>query len=373
MKKGLLLAGLLTLMTLNATAQEKELVSKPKFSGYFIGNYTANFQDGKESNTFNLRILRLILKGRILGDFEYTIQGQANGNTQNLGTSPRLVDLNVEWQKYPFFKVKVGQFKRPFTFENPMNPIDIGFMSLAQNVTALSGFSDRTGEHASNGRDIGVQLQGDFLPDANGRNMLHYQVGVFNGQGINLGDVDTKKDIIGGITYSPVKGVRVGVYGWEGTHARKGTWVDQEGQTHEGVNSLRQHRYALSAEYKDDDWQVRSEYIHSTGYGFKNRYQKEADAKDAEVNWAAGDKADGVYAVVIAPIVKQKLRAKARYDLYRPSGEWGNAITKYDVGLNYLFHKNLEVQAQYTLVNDRSLPDDNHNYSIVNCQLCVRF
>ena len=373
MKKKLWMATLMALASLTLAAQEKkELFTMPKFSGYFIGNYTADFQEGKESNTFNLRILRLIVKGRILGDFEYTVQAQANGNTQNLGASPRLVDLNVEWQKFPYFKVKAGQFKRPFTFENPMNPIDIGFMSLAQNVTNLSGFTDRTGEHASNGRDIGVQLQGDFLPDADGRNQLHYEVGVFNGQGINLADVDQKKDIIGGITYSPVKGVRIGVFGWEGTHARKGTWTDQKGEQQSGINSLRQHRYAISAEYMDDDWQLRSEYIHSTGYGFKNRYQKDTSAADAEVNWDAGDKADGVYVVAIAPIIKQKLRAKARYDLYRPSGEWGSAKTQYDVGLNYLFHKNLEVQAQYTLVNDRALTDK-HNYSILNCQLCVRF
>lgn len=371
MKKLLTTLALMALLPVMGLAQE--LVTKPKFSGYFIGNYTANFQDGNESNTFNLRILRLIVKGRILGDFEYTVQGQANGNTQNLGSSPRIVDINMEWQKYPFFKVKMGQFKRPFTFENPMHPIDIGFMSLGQNVTALSGFTDRSGEHASNGRDIGLQFQGDFVQDKTGRYLFHYQVGVFNGQGINVADVDKKKDIIGGITYSPVKGVRLGLFGWEGSHARKGQWLDQEGRTHEGVNSLKQHRYAISAEYMNDDWQVRSEYIHNTGYGFKTRFQKSENNSDPTVDWAQGNKADGVYALVIAPIIKHKLRAKARYDLYRPAGSWATAKTQYDMGLNYEFHRNLEIQTQYTLVNDRSLADGKHNYGILNAQLCVRF
>ena len=58
--------------------------------------------------------------------------------------------------------VAVGQFKRPFTYENPMNPIDQGFMGYSQPVSKLAGFSDRTGMHASNGRDIGLQFQGDF-------------------------------------------------------------------------------------------------------------------------------------------------------------------------------------------------------------------
>ncbi|MDY6206864.1 MAG: porin [Prevotella sp.] len=361
------------LWTTSANAQEKkELLSKPTFSGYFLGNYTATFQEGNNSNDFTIRMIRLIMKGKIAEDFEYTLQGQANGNTATLGSSPRIVDVNVEWQKFDYFKVKIGQFKRPFTFENPMHPIEAGFMGLAQNVTYLSGFLDRTGELASNGRDIGLQFQGDLFPDAKGRNRLHYQIGVFNGQGINTGDVDQKKDIIGGIWYSPIKGVRLGVFGWEGTYARKGTWTDQNGVTQTGVNSLRNHRYAISAEYKDEDWQIRSEYIHNTGYGFMNRYQKQDDLKDAEVNWQQGNKADGIYVVCIAPIIRQKLRVKARYDLYRKSGNWDTAKTQYEFGVNYLFNKHVELQTQYSLVNDRSLTGS-HNYSFFNTQFCVSF
>lgn len=36
-------------------------------------------------------------------------------------------------------------------------------MSYSQNITALAGMTDRTGEHSSNGRDLGLQVQGDFL------------------------------------------------------------------------------------------------------------------------------------------------------------------------------------------------------------------
>ena len=45
-----------------------------------------------------------------------------------LTSSTRMVDLFAEWQKYEYFKVKIGQFKNPFTFENPMHPIDQGFV-----------------------------------------------------------------------------------------------------------------------------------------------------------------------------------------------------------------------------------------------------
>lgn len=345
------------------SAQEKaKFFDKPKFSGYAIGQYQYSGQHGAESNSFNVRMIRLSLDGRILGDFAYKLQGQINGNTSTLGDSPRMVDVYIEWQKLPFLKIKAGQFKRPFTFENPMNPIDQGFMGYSQNVSKLAGFNDRTGEHASNGRDIGVQLQGDLLKNASGRYLFHYQIGVFNGQGINTKDVDNRKDVIGGAWVMPVAGLRIGAFGWAGSYARKGE---------NGVKSLGKYRYAISGEYVFDDWTLRSEYIHSTGYGFSTVYNQSSDAKKDDVNYASGNKADGFYALAIAPVIKKKLHVKARYDMYRPQAEWGTSKTYYELGLDYMFVKNLQINLEYAFVNDRSLAK--HNYSMIDTQLSFRF
>ncbi len=346
------------------------IFTKPKFSGFAIASYQATFQESGNSNSFNVRIVRASIEGNILGELYYKIQGQINGNTTNLGSSPRLVDYFMEWQRFSFFKVKLGQFKRPFTFENPMNPIDQGFMAYSQPVSKLSGFSDRTGEHASNGRDIGLQFQGDFLKNSSGRNLLHYQVGVFNGQGINTGDVDNKKDIIGGVWVMPVAGLRIGAFGWEGSYSRK-----SGGE----LLRLNKHRYALSAEYKKGDLQLRGEYIHSTGLGFATTYQKPGDATDLTIkryydregNEMASNKADGFYALAIVPVVGNKLLAKCRYDLYRPSASWLHAKTNYEVGLNFRFCKYFEIQGEYMFTNDRSLA--NHNYSTVYVQVSIRY
>ena len=222
--KRLMLTLLGSMLLLTAMAQgdgKNPIFTKPKFSGFAMASYQATFQDGNNSNSFDLRLVRASFEGRILNDFYYKIQGQINGNPTTLGSSPRLVDYFMEWQKLDFFRVKLGQFKRPFTYENPMNPIDQGFMGYSQPVSKLAGFSDRTGMHASNGRDIGLQFQGDFLKSKSGRNLLHYQVGVFNGQGINVKDVDERKDIIGGAWVMPIEGMRIGAFGWEGSYARK--------------------------------------------------------------------------------------------------------------------------------------------------------
>ena len=390
MKKETLLA-LAAAMAISAHAQVKlpTWLNNVKLSGYGMTQYKYSSQKDAESNTFNIRMVRLSLDGRIANDFYWKTQVQFNGNTTNLGSSPRIVDAFAEWHKTDYLRIKMGQFKRPFSFENPMHPMEQGFMSYAQTILKLTGFNDRAGGHASNGRDIGLQLQGDFLNDSHGRKLLHYQVGVFNGQGINVKDVDQKKDIIGGLWVMPVKGMRIGAFGWTGTYARKGTWnvVDEQhnlitttdasgktvNQTQSGVRSLRQNRYAFSAEYLVNDWTFRSEYIHSTGLSFTQTYQNPSNATNANINYKAGDKADGAYALVMAPIIKSKLRVKARYDMYRPTGEWNQSKTQYEIGCNYSFTKNMLISAEYAYTNDRSLADGNHNYSVIDVQVDYRF
>jgi hypothetical protein len=361
MKRIIILALLTTGFVMTTQAQEKEkkktLIELPqwvkdiKISGYGMLQYQGMDKEGGKENSFNLRLARISLDGKI-SDFAWKVQMQINGNTSTLGSSPRLVDLWAEWQKYDFFRVKAGQFKRSFSFENPMHPIKQGFMSYSQNINKLVGFSDRTGEQASNGRDIGVQIQGDFLKNSQGRNLLHYQIGVFNGEGINKKDQDNRKDIIGGIWFMPIKGMRIGAFGWTGSRVINYT-VDCASVS----RSVPKNRYALSAEYvTDQDWTFRTEYIHSQGYGS---------------NLSAGDKADGYYALCIAPIIKKKLHIKARYDIYRDRKEWGSSKTFYEIGADYLFTKNLQLNIEYARVNDRTL--DKHNYNLVDVELDFMF
>ena len=388
---------LMALTTFSASAQKKQTIELPswlsnvKLSGYGMIQYQYSGQKNAESNSFNIRMGRIALEGRIADDFYWKTQIQFNGNTSNLGSSPRMVDLFAEWQKFEYFKVKIGQFKNPFTFENPMHPIDQGFMGYSQNVSKLAGFSDRAGEHASNGRDIGLQLQGDFLKNANGRNLLHYQIGVFNGQGTNTKDVDNQKNVIGGVWVMPVSGMRIGAFGWTGSYARKGNWTETVADptssvapdatkevTHTNeVRSLNQNRYAFSFEYKKDGWTVRSEYIHSTGKAFAKSITNfnDANAKDCNLNAKIGDKAQGVYGLVIAPLAQlpknSRIDIKARYDMYQPNGKSNMQKTQYEAGLNFHIGKRISILTEYALVNDKTLAK--HNYSMADAEFCFRF
>ena len=357
-------ADIAELEAMEATQQKSTIelpawVKNIKFSGYGMLQYQGEDKENAHSNTFKLRLARFILDGKI-GDFDWRAQIQGTNATGPGQPTVQLVDLYAEWRKYPEFKIRAGQFKRCFTYENPTHPITQGWRGYADVINKLSAFGDRTGEKSSGGRDIGIQVSGDLFPNANGRKLLHYQVGVYNGEGVNETDKDNRKDIIGGVWVMPIKGVRIGAFGWTGS---RGNMLDPlTGQT----RSVEKNRYAISAEYDLNEYTFRAEYIHSQGWGAKS-----PGNNTREIYYENGDKADGWYVFGIVPLIKSKLHAKARYQTYRNKAEWSSSVNQIECGLNYFFTKNLEMHLEYSHVNDRSLAK--HNYNLVDVELDFRF
>jgi predicted porin len=73
----------------------------------------------------------------------------------------------------------------------------------------------------------------------------------------------------------------------------------------------------------------------------------------------------------MVPVIKSKLQVKARYQTYRVSKEWDTSKNLYEVGVNYFFNKNMQLNLEYAYVNDRT--QDRHNYNLVDVQLDFRF
>ena len=353
-----------TLEAMEAT-QEKATIELPawvkniKFSGYGMLQYQGQDTEGNHSNSFKLRLARFILDGKI-GDFDWRAQIQGTNATGPGQPTVQLVDLYAEWRKYPEFKIRAGQFKRAFTYENPTHPITQGWRGYADVINKLSAFGDRTGEKSSGGRDIGIQFSGDLFPNANGRRLFHYQVGIYNGEGVNESDKDNRKDIIAGAWVMPIKGLRVGAFGWVGSRGGMLDPITKE------TRSVEKNRYCLSAEYSVDEYMFRAEYIHSQGWGAKS-----PGNNVREICYENGDKADGWYVFGIVPLIKGKLHAKARYQTYRNQKSWSTSVNQLECGLNYFFTKNLELHMEYSHVNDRSLAK--HNYNLVDVELDFRF
>ena len=143
MRKRVMTACLLMLVVLSASAQEKpqKWYDNIKFSGYGMLQYQAQDKEDAKSNTFNLRLLRMILDGKV-GEFDWRAQVQGTNAKGPGEPTVQLVDLYTEWVAHKEFKVRVGQFKRPFTFENPTHPITQGWRGYADVINRLSGFGD---------------------------------------------------------------------------------------------------------------------------------------------------------------------------------------------------------------------------------------
>jgi hypothetical protein len=316
-----------------------DYASAPKFGGYFIGKYAYSDQDGAKGGAgFSQRLIRLYVDGTILTDFKYRIQMQVNNSTFHMK------DYFVEWSHWKELAVKVGQYKRAFLFENPYNPWDVGAGDYSQISNCIAGISDKDGNVGNGGRDQGLQVQGDLFPaKSDGHRFLHYQLQVMNGQGINTGDKNGHKDLIGSLQFQPIKDLFIGIFGWTGDY------VDNTGV------EIDRNRWAASVKYEHNDWTVRAEYAHAQGI---------------LANYQGNGKADGWYATVGVPCTPW-LKVYGKYDAYRADKTWGSTKTIYSIIPNFQIHKNLMLQLQYNHVHNRNL--EHKDYNELWAEMYVRF
>ena len=368
MKKTLIIAALL-LACMGSKADntpvqqaKQDLLQKTTLGGYIIGRAAFNDRDISTANTkhsdFDLRLVRGYVKGTVL-DFAYMLQIEYEGYGGAKEKGPHIVDAYAQWQKYDFLRIKAGQFKRAFTFENPTNPWDISFGGYSQLVDRLAGMNDRNGEHSSGGRDAGIQVNGDlFKSHKDGHPFVSYQLGVYNGQGINHNDVNSHKDLIGNITINPFKELSVAFFGWTGNYAKNGITVDR-------------NRMAWGLRYAGP-LTVRAEYGVSEGHKISD-YTTDASTGARVLKEGVDDGADAWYVMTAVPVTKdKKLRVQGKWDVYRDQKTWGTSKSIYALGAEYWFYKNLKLQANYAYNNDKTTTLDSH-YNTFDLQLYVRF
>lgn len=323
-------------------------VGAPQFGGYIVAKYSyTDKSNATAGNTFETRLVRAYVSGRLLRDFRYRIQLE-------LRNTPAMRDYTIEWLRWKEFQVKAGQFKRCFTLENPASPWDIGFGGYSQLAARMCAFGaeDPSGEAAQNGRDQGIQFSGDLLPvGRSGHRLLHYKAAVYNGSGQNHSDNNNKKDWMGTVELRPVPDLRVALFGWRGSYKL-------------GDVAVGRNRWCLSASYEHADWTVRTEYAHHTGHN-ASQYDPELHA------FADAGRADAWYAALGVPVTPW-LKTYFRYDVYRKDAAWGTARTLYTICPNVQLHRNLLFQLQYNYVCDKANAADRH-YSEFWAEAYIRF
>ena len=325
-----------------------DYVTVPKFGGYIVGTYKYNSQEGKNGGDgFGLRYLRLYLDGTVLKDFKYRVQMNVSGEPGSKNGA-RVIDAFISWQKWAPLGIKLGEYKRCFTFENPMNPWDIAsgdYTQLTKHFTGMGGDLYQ-GAANSGGRDLGVQIYGDaFKVGKTQHYLLHYQAGIYNGQGINTSDKDKEKDYISTVQLHPLKGLYVGVFGWSGSFF-------------DGAQSNYFKRWAAGVSY-EGFFSARAEYA-------RNIY---ADGADTH---GLGQKSDAWYIRMGIPTWRW-LRVNLGYDAYRKDmSTWTSLNSIYSLGLQARPHKNLQFQLQWNYCHNNASGVDK-DYHQLWTQAYIRF
>lgn len=118
---------------------------------------------GNAYDRFRLRRVRLGVSGRFLEDFDFKVEGEY------VGSGVTLTDGFINWNKFTWANVKVGQFKTPY-----------GYEFLASDPKLFTIERTLGSDRLTLNRQVGVQLAGDFIDKR-----LSYAAGVFNGTGAN--------------------------------------------------------------------------------------------------------------------------------------------------------------------------------------------
>ena len=297
------------------------IAGKPiKISGFTQVRYR---QDRSINDTADIRRARLDIKGDVTERFDYRTQIEFGGTS-----GPFLLDATAGYKVTPSLKLTAGQFKIPFSQENLSSDEKSDTINRSQVVEALVARStDVIGNQ--NGRDIGAQASGNAFPNKDSY-WVDYAIGVFNGSGMNKGDLNEQKDVVGRVVLHPLKELSVGSSYYFGR---------------ETLSSSPAHR--------DDRDRVGAEfaYLHDP-ISFKGEYIQGNDGATSK----EGEYLQGGYF-----LIPEKLQGVLKWDRFDPDTELGkNETTIYTLGGNWYFNKWASLQVDYEFKDERGKEIDNN-------------
>ena len=239
--KNYLLAIAALVMSLSASAQSNNTFAQEQMSlsGYLQGGFQTSNDD--PSSTFYLKRARVSLTGNAKEEkIDYRLQVDMAG-------SPKICDLYFRYKPSSAFGMQLGQFKIPFAIENDIyGPTTVELIDYSYITTLLARNANRFDGIAATGRDIGFQIYGGF-GDNKDYKTLSYNLGVFNGTGINKSDDNNAKDIVARLIYKPSKELSF-----------SGSAMITETETDPAT--IESNRAALGVIYDAKDFILRSEY-----------------------------------------------------------------------------------------------------------------
>ena len=227
----------------------KDFTSRITLNGYAQGGWSYQNPNGKPTNAYNLKRTLLWAKARITDRWSFMFMHDFSSVVQEFYTDYRISKGNE-------LTVRLGQFKHSYSMEK------------------------------NYGRDMGLEVFGDLA-----KGVVHYELALMSGQGINRRDLNNQKDFIAKLELRPMPGFRVVASGYLGTGCAVNT-AAWNPDIQVGDNYKR-NRYSIGAEYKTEPY-AGSKY-------------KEARPASIRAEWLGGQDGDvgsrGGYATVSIPVV----------------------------------------------------------------------
>lgn len=312
--------------------------------GYAQAGYTSKYQDGKHTNTFDVKRTLLWAKANVTDRWSFLFMHDFNSEVQEFYTDYR-------FSKGKELSVRFGQFKNSLSMQNPLSPTKLELVDCySQAVVYLTGCGSDPLNGVQYGRDLGLMVYGDLF-----KNKLHYELAVMNGSGINCKDNNNQKDIIGKLEYRIKPNLRVVATG-------------QLGKGHALAESQYCPDIMTGEDYTRDRWSIGGEWKeHVEGVDYwKNRTaQVQAEVLGGR---DGNNHSIGAYATACVPVCKE-LDVIASADYFNYNTDLGLKQMNFVFGVQHWFYKTCRVQLQYTNAN----PAKKEHYGYLQAQVQVAF
>ncbi|MCX6951668.1 MAG: porin [Verrucomicrobia bacterium] len=249
------------------------------------------------NNRVLLRRARITTKGAFADGFEFTVQPDFGNNSIAGNTAYRggLADAYVAWTKHEAANVQVGQFKSAFGYEQLLSDTKTPMVerSLPNDLLTVS-------------RQIGVAVLGTVADKR-----ITYNVGAYNGNGVNNGNNDNDQFMYAG---------RVAATAWSRGADKLSIGTDGYWSNDTGTFSGRRTAWGVDTQLTLGAFDLTGEYLHS----IQNRLTGADTTSDG---WSAFA---GYY------LLPKTLQAVVRYETYNANLRvGGNTSSLWTFGANY--------------------------------------
>ncbi|MCR4829644.1 MAG: OprO/OprP family phosphate-selective porin [Bacteroidales bacterium] len=344
----------------NVTVKQKP--GHVSLGGWIDAQYQYQHNPETENSVFQIRRARIDYKGSLSPCLDFRLH-------VDFANTPRLIDAFAKITFNKYAQLQVGQFKIPFSLENKLSPLDLELIDNVRVISALSGYQDVTAISSyANGREMGAMLTGQMAyADVQGKRtpLVSYGVGIFGGNGINVKSDNIAKDISARIEVCPyVRNLTVSASGYWGQYDMRYDGAE----TH--IDGAR-IRYAGGAQYADERWTVRSEFLFGkTDFADYDPTTDSFTPRQVETRGCylvAGywfkfhSKHDGI---------QNRLRPILRVDYYEKAISDNAPSIACSAGADSWLGKNLRLQLAYTLQHDQPTSHLSHKLTTM---LTVKF